>query len=68
MVCIYIDNVEFENMDNALKKLAKAPDNYAMDSLQRMSYRAEEPSPVLKQNTTRYGCNKSKAIPALGAR
>ena len=65
---LYTDNVQFENMDKALKKLARAPDNYAVDSLQRMSYKAEVLTPVLKQNTTRYGCNKTKAIPALGAR
>lgn len=63
----HIDRVEFENMSVALRKLAQAPDNYAMDSLQRASYRAEQLTPLLQQSTTRYGCNKTKTIPALGA-
>ena len=66
-VC-HSDGAEFENMNDALKKLARAPDNYAMDSLQRVSYRAEQLTPLLKQSTTRYGCNKDKDIPASGAR
>lgn len=62
------DCAKFENMNTALKKLAQAPPNYAADSLQRASYRAEQLTPVLQQSTTRYGCNKNKAIAASGAR
>ena len=64
----HTDGAEFENMGAALKKLAQAPDNYAIDSLQRASYRAEQLTPLLKESTTRYGCNKNKHIPASAAR
>lgn len=56
-------------MDAALKKLAQPADNYTLDSLQRLSYKGEEQSMcLLEQNTTRYGCNKNKSIPATAAR
>jgi len=55
-------------MDIALKKLGQPPNNYTIDSLQRASYRAKQHTPFLKGNTTRYGCNKDKAIPATAAR
>lgn len=58
-------------MDVALRELAQPPNNYTMDSLQRASYkdRAEQQlTSFLKGNTTRYGCNKNKTIPATGAR
>ncbi|XP_065886392.1 uncharacterized protein [Dysidea avara] len=62
------DSVELEDDNVALKRLAKPPSNYKQDSSQRAAYKGEQQlTPLLKPNTTRYGCNKTKAIPAKSA-
>ena len=43
---------------------AKVP--YTLDSCVRYNYQVPNQQPILKGNNTRYGCNRTKKIPALG--
>jgi len=63
-----IDSADLEDVNEALKRLAQPPSNYKQDSSQRAAYKgAQQLIPLLKPNTTRYGCNKNKAISAKSA-
>ncbi|CAH1778395.1 unnamed protein product [Owenia fusiformis] len=39
---------------------------YTLDSCKRWSYQKPNQQAILKENTTRYGCNKNKTIPVAG--
>jgi len=68
ILSVIVGSAELEDVNMALKRLAKPPDNYKQDSCQRAAYKGEQQlAPLLKPNTTRYGCNKTKSISAKSA-
>ena len=67
LVYLYVVGVRMDEPKLNIPLLNSVKPPYTLDSTKRIDYQQPQVRVDLKNNTTKYGCNSLKHIPATGA-